>query len=122
MRSSNRAWFAESLRTQEPRGAFRRSALTRELDLGGQVEAITKGLKRIAFGLIAPAVAASDSDAIQTQRQPKSLSPGCVALLATTRQSVLHFRGTKVGVMPAKAGIHLVAASPFDNGFPLSRE
>jgi hypothetical protein len=49
------------------------------------MEAITMGSKRIAFGLIAPAVTASDSDAIQTQRQPQSLSPGCVALLATTR-------------------------------------
>jgi len=28
----------------------------------------------------------------------------------------------KIGVMPAKAGIHLSAASLYDAGFPLSRE
>jgi len=37
-------------------------------------------------------------------------------------RSVLHFRGTKAGVMPAKAGIHLSAATLYDTGFPLSRE
>jgi hypothetical protein len=39
-----------------------------------------------------------------------------------TLESVLHFRGAKVDVMPAKAGIHLSAAPLYDAGFPLSRE
>jgi hypothetical protein len=38
------------------------------------------------------------------------------------RQSVRYFRRTKIGAMPAKAGIHISAAPPYDNGFPLSRE
>jgi hypothetical protein len=37
-------------------------------------------------------------------------------------ESVLHFCGTEVGVMPAKAGIHLSAVPLYDAGFPLSRE
>ena len=36
--------------------------------------------------------------------------------------SLLHFRGTKVGVMPAKAGNRLSAAPLYVAGFPLSRE
>jgi hypothetical protein len=32
------------------------------------------------------------------------------------------FCGTKIGVMPAKAGIHFSAAPLYDAGFPLSRE
>jgi hypothetical protein len=38
------------------------------------------------------------------------------------RQSVRYFRRTKIGAMAAKAGIHISAAPPYDNGFPLSRE
>jgi hypothetical protein len=41
---------------------------------------------------------------------------------AVGRGSVVRFRGTKIGVMPAKAGIHISAAPLYDTGFPLSRE
>jgi len=37
-------------------------------------------------------------------------------------ERVLRFRQSKIRVMPAKAGIHISAAPPYDNGFPLSRE
>jgi len=38
------------------------------------------------------------------------------------RYSVLHFRGTKVGVTPAKVGAHLSTAPLHDAGLPLSRQ
>jgi hypothetical protein len=45
-----------------------------------------------------------------------------VAGAAAGRESVVHFRGAKIGVTPAKAGIHISAAPLYDAGFPLSRE
>jgi hypothetical protein len=57
-------------------------------------------------------------------RSRASAAPMASAEAAADRSlwSLLHFRGTKVGLMPAKAGIHLSAAPLYDAGFPLSRE